>query len=80
LLLMDNKPEAAAAVYDRALEHHPDDTDLLLQVGRAQAAAGDAVDARATFEKVLDVDPGNQAAQIGLHQMVTTMPPLSLQP
>jgi len=53
----------AAQSYTKIITKHPDDLDALLPLGVCFFKAGDFETARAVFERVLEVDPGNALAK-----------------
>jgi putative PEP-CTERM system TPR-repeat lipoprotein len=54
--------ERAREIVDRRLERTPDDVGALLSAARVQYVAGDVAAARATLERVRELDPANQVA------------------
>ena len=55
--------DLAASLYERAAALSPSDTGLWLGLGRSREAAGQTVAAVAAYERVLQLDPGNEYAR-----------------
>ena len=56
-------------VMETNLEFYPDSTLALVGMGRARQTAGDSAGARESFERALEIEPGNRGAQMGLARL-----------
>lgn len=65
-LLRKRRDELAVQVAALNAELFPDEAPALVRWGEALAAAGEATEARARFERALELDPRNTAARAGL--------------
>lgn len=61
--LWTDHPARAEELAKRAIEKHPDDTDLLLSLARAQKAQLRTADAKASVNRVLALSPDRRDAQ-----------------
>lgn len=52
--------------YQKITQQAPADTDTWLMLGRLQKIASNSVEAEKSYQKVLDLDPGNEDAMTGL--------------
>lgn len=65
--LMDQGHYAMAVeCYHRALEQHPDDANVIVDLGACQHALGQNKEAIASFMKGLSIDPGHKIAKYNL--------------
>jgi Flp pilus assembly protein TadD len=67
-LLADRHHAQAAIVLERADRLEPDKGSILEALGRAYFNSGQAERARATFERLLEIDPANPYAHFALGQ------------
>lgn len=67
-MLADRHPGAAAVLLERALALEPGKASILEALGRAYFNSGQHEPARATFERVLELDPSAPYAHYALGQ------------
>jgi Flp pilus assembly protein TadD len=67
-MLAERHPGAAAVLLERALALEPGKASILEALGRAYFNSGQHEPARATFERVLDLDPSAHYAHFALGQ------------
>lgn len=67
-LLAEHHPGAAAVVLERCLALEPGKASILEALGRAYFNSGQHEPARATFERVLELDPSAHYAHFALGQ------------
>jgi tetratricopeptide (TPR) repeat protein len=61
--------ETAIENYQIALTIQPDYVRAMTNLGNAEAALGKTDAARAAFQRALDIDPQNEAAQQGMERL-----------
>ena len=64
------QPEDAIAVNTAILRHAPDDSVAMNRLGRAYEAIGSIAQAKETFQRAVEVDPGNTIAVGRLRDLV----------
>jgi len=65
-LLASSNPHAAATVLERARNLEPDQGSIREALARAYYSSGRIPDARAEFERAVEIDPVNDYAHFGL--------------
>lgn len=66
VLMLERRPEDAAALYRRMLGRFPDEPELLQSLGEALLAAGKLDEAREQFARSLELDPYLYRSLVGL--------------
>ena len=69
LLLMARRPEETIDVYREGVRRNPNNPDLVFNLGVSQLALAHVDDAIASFQRVLELDPGRMDAQENLAQL-----------
>lgn len=70
--------EEALALYERILDLDPDDEPAANMVGRSLMALGREEEARAHWEFIVELQPGNEIAKSRLRAMKTTREPVQV--
>jgi cytochrome c-type biogenesis protein CcmH/NrfG len=70
-----NRLDEAIPVYEKALLQRPDDVATRLDFARALSDGGKTADAEVQFQKIIELDPGNQAAIYYLAELYRTSTP-----
>jgi len=68
---LDGAWEKAATLNAALSEDYPDDSDVLNRLAKAYTELGQINKARASYEKVLEIDPYNPIAERGLDRLTT---------
>jgi Tfp pilus assembly protein PilF len=66
ILLREGRVESARSTLENARQAWPDDSRIGTMLGFVRLKAGETVEARAMFAKVLEIDPDNDQAQAGM--------------
>lgn len=64
-----DKKDEAVKVYQEAISQNPDSADAYVLLGILYEGSGDKDGAKKNFQKVLDMQPENQAAKAGLDRL-----------
>ena len=67
----DNRPDEAAAAFQRVVDMDPSDVGARVQLGQLRLAQRQFTDAAALFERALQIEPFNATAAYGLAQALT---------
>ncbi len=68
-LLAEGKPVAAAEIWQKLVERHPEDATMLSNLGGALLVQGEVARAQTAFERACVLDPLSFAAELGLAEL-----------